>query len=123
MNIFQRNPRLYNWVLLLVVVLALFGASFIWSSQYNPFNPSVSFTTGKSRTIMRFTEDFISRVLLVTEEVDVATQIELEQRLHDLKDKELDTAWDEIIAADNEAVLQRETSEFLLLLTKKARQN
>jgi len=119
----ESKPRLRLLVLILVLSGVLLLAGFVWNTQYNPFNQSVSFTTGKSRRILSFMTLFIHTVLQADKPVALQDQTQLEDQLRALNDKELSDAWNKLVVADNQQDLQAQTSNFLLLLTKKAQGN
>ncbi len=73
----------------------------------------------RKEKIVDFTKLFIEKVLVVDEEVDFETRLELENAVRDLKDAEVMTQWQKFINSETETDAQKEVKNLLKLLIGK----
>lgn len=73
----------------------------------------------RKEKVVDFTKLFIEKVLVVDEEVNFETRLELENAIRGLKDSELMDQWQKFINSETEVDAQKEVKTLLKLLVGK----
>ena len=110
--------------LILIIILVLVGGNVYFNRQYRQLKNETASLSGPSeqtktnRQLIDFTLLFIDKVLRAEQEVDFETRLQLENKVRELKNEKVLSAWQAFVESQTETEAQDKVKNLLESLVK-----